>query len=123
MTAPVKMYRRKLKKALRCGPVLKKRLLGQFSEMLGHFLEESPAPDTEQLTEAFGTPEALAASLLEELPPEVVSRSAHYSKYSWAAIMLLAVLLTALVVYCLVPREINLTMTQTTVIEEVKEVD
>lgn len=63
-------YRRAVRKHLRCGRAAKRRLEGKLVGLLDTFLEDDPAPDRAALEAAFGTPEELAATLMEELAPE-----------------------------------------------------
>ncbi|MCD7929084.1 MAG: hypothetical protein LUF86_02870, partial [Clostridiales bacterium] len=63
-------YRREVRRCLRCGRAAKRRLEAQLSGLLDAFLEENSAPDRAALEAAFGAPEELAATLMEELTPE-----------------------------------------------------
>ncbi len=63
-------YRRAVRKHLRCGRSARRRLEEQLTGLLNAFLEENPVPDRAALEAAFGSPEELAATLMEELTPQ-----------------------------------------------------
>ncbi len=62
-------YRREVRKYLRCGRSARRRLEERLSGLLNAFLEDDPAPNRAALEAAFGAPEELAATLMEELTP------------------------------------------------------
>ncbi|MCD8353022.1 MAG: hypothetical protein LUC47_01720 [Clostridiales bacterium] len=63
-------YRREVRRCLHCGRAAKRRLEEHLTSLLNAFLEDDSAPDRAALVTAFGTPEELAATLMEELTPE-----------------------------------------------------
>lgn len=67
MNNALRNYRRALKARLCCRGSTRQRLLDQFDQMSAPFLEEHPVPSQAELTAAFGTPQALAEQLMEEV--------------------------------------------------------
>ena len=67
MVNAVAQYRRALKKKLRCSSKAKKRLLTGFVQTLTAYLEENSNPSMEELSAAFGPPNAMAEILMAEL--------------------------------------------------------
>ncbi len=70
MNEAATQYRRAVCKHLRCGRAARRRLEGKLVGLLDAFLEDDPAPDRAALEAAFGAPEELAATLMEELTPQ-----------------------------------------------------
>ena len=60
-------YRRSVKRQLRCTGKTRSSLLHRLQSMLDSFLDEYPAATTEDLKTAFGSPEAMASLLCENL--------------------------------------------------------
>ena len=86
MKGSVIQYQRAVRKGLHCSGVARRRLEKKLTWLLESFLEENPSPDQTALEAAFGTPEALAATLLEELSPE------EHSQWRWQKLMVRVVL-------------------------------
>lgn len=114
----VQGYRRAVGKALHCGVLLKRNILRQLDDMLSPLLEENPAPTRAELTQALGEPRRLAETLLHEQPDEVLSHDRRQRIFHWAAALVLVCMVVGFAVYYLTPREINLTVKETIVIEE-----
>lgn len=66
----VTQYKTQLRKHLTCSGPARKRLLGQFDASLSCLLEENPNPDLEALNWAFGSPDKMAHTLMENVTPE-----------------------------------------------------
>ncbi|MCD7838576.1 MAG: hypothetical protein LUG65_06670 [Clostridiales bacterium] len=89
-------YRRAVCKHLRCGRTARRRLEEQLSGLLNAFEAENPAPDRAALEAAFGAPEELAATLMEELTPEEQN---HWKKHKLVARVMLVALAALLAVF------------------------
>lgn len=63
----IKQYKRKVKKLIPYNYPDRKRVLCSITEMLSEYMDEFPETEYEDLIEAHGTPEKLAASLLGSL--------------------------------------------------------
>lgn len=74
MKNAVKTYRRAVCSHLRCAPAQKRQLKQALSQMLHPLLEEQPAPDRNMLYESLGAPEAVAATLMKEVPTTAQTR-------------------------------------------------
>lgn len=101
MVHEVALYQKALKKALRCTRSCKKQLVQQFQTTLDDFLDEHPAPSTEELVAAFGPPDEMANVLVERISKEDrrnYLRSQH-RKRIFAAV--LAILFAVYVTYVL----------------------
>ena len=70
MTDGMKQYRRVLKRKLRCSWGVRKRLLEKFDDAAFSYLENEPTPALAEVTEAFGPPEEMARTLMEEVTPK-----------------------------------------------------
>lgn len=70
MADGVKQYRRALKRKLRCSWGVQKRLLEKFDDAAFSYLENEPTPALAEVTEAFGPPEEMARTLMEEVTPK-----------------------------------------------------
>lgn len=70
MTDGMKQYRRVLKRKLRCSWDVRKRLLEKFDDAAFSYLENEPTPALAEVTEAFGPPEEMARTLMEEVTPK-----------------------------------------------------
>ena len=70
MADGVKQYRRALKRKLRCSWGVRKRLLEKFDDAAFSYLENEPTPALAEVTEAFGPPEEMARTLMEEVTPK-----------------------------------------------------
>ncbi|MCD8189307.1 MAG: periplasmic heavy metal sensor [Clostridiales bacterium] len=96
MNEAATQYRRAVRKHLRCGRAAKQRLEEHLTGLLNAFLEENPTPDRAALEAAFGTPEELAATLMEELTPE---ERGQWKKQKLAVRVVLVLLLAVVAVY------------------------
>lgn len=67
MSSALQTYRASLKRQLYPSGSARQRLLAQFDQMSALFLEEVSTPSPEQLAEAFGTPKALARTLMKDM--------------------------------------------------------
>ena len=102
MADGVKQYRRALKRKLRCSGGVRKRLLEKFDGAAVSYLENEPTPALAGVTEAFGPPEEMARTLMEEVTSE------EATAYKWgvivrrviAAVALAAVLGFAIYTFC-----------------------
>lgn len=92
--------------------------MARFDRMMHPYLEEHPTPTGQQLTAAFGTPEELAHSLLEEVTPEERRRHARLRLACWIAAALLALALLGFGIYSLCVKEYNYTVTERCTIYE-----
>ncbi|MCD7757918.1 MAG: hypothetical protein LUH45_07090 [Clostridiales bacterium] len=92
-------YRREVRKHLRCGRSARQRLEEQLSGLLNAFLEDDPAPDRAAREAAFGAPEELAATLMEELTPEERGQWKRQRLAVRVVCMALAVLLAVFSIY------------------------
>lgn len=70
MADGMKQYRRVLKRKLRCSWGVRKRLLEKFDDAAFSYLENEPTPALAEVTEAFGPPEEMARTLMEEVTPK-----------------------------------------------------
>ena len=95
----VALYKKKLKKHLPCKNVVKKRLLENFQTSLDEFLEDHPSPTAEELNAAFGPPEEMAKILSAEISQEDVARYRKGRKIKRILSVVLAVVVTASVLY------------------------
>lgn len=60
-------YKSRLKQHLRCSRRTKVKLMESFSHLLNGFLGENPDATTADLCNAFGPPEEMAATLMEQV--------------------------------------------------------
>ncbi len=81
MADGVKQYRRALKRKLRCSGGVRKRLLEKFDGAADAFLENEPTPALAGVMEAFGPPEEMARTLMEEVTPK------EATVYKWGVIV------------------------------------
>lgn len=95
MIPAIKQYRKRIARRLRCCKDTKERLLTSFdNNMLAPLLEVSAEPSKEELHTAFGTPEAAAALLMEQVgEEEAASYRSRQRTIKIAAGVILAVLL------------------------------
>ncbi len=70
MADGMKQHRRVLKRKLRCSWGVRKRLLEKFDDAAFSYLENEPTPALAEVTEAFGPPEEMARTLMEEVTPK-----------------------------------------------------
>ncbi len=76
MSIVATQYIRSLKKQLFCTPSTKNRLVAQFESALSNYLDENPDATLEMLYVAFGTPEQMAATMMQDL-----TQSEHENKH------------------------------------------
>lgn len=94
-------YLRAVRRGLADAPAEdRERLMKRLSEAVSAYLEENPEAGERELVQAFGTPEACAAELLEECDPDrvaAVRRGRRRKLYAAIAVLAaLAILLVAL---------------------------
>ncbi|MCC8076378.1 MAG: hypothetical protein LIO95_10650 [Clostridiales bacterium] len=92
-------FRREVRRCLHCGRAAKRRLEEHLTGLLNAFLEENPAPDRAALEDAFGAPEELAATLMEELTPQERSQWKRQRLAVRVVLVALAALLAMFSVY------------------------
>lgn len=61
-------YIRSLKKHLLCTHATKRKLLAQFKPAINNYVDEQPDATWEMLNSAFGTPEEMATTMMQDLP-------------------------------------------------------
>lgn len=93
MNNAVNNYRHEVEKKLCCLNSTKKQLLLRFDKVLSAYLEDDPSPTYERLAGAFGTPEAMAKTLMSEVSEEERTRYGRSRRYSLGAAITLAVAL------------------------------
>ena len=94
-------YRRRLRRELSCSGPARRRLLTRFDGMLTALHEEIPSPTTQQLTDAFGPPESLAAELMRELTAAELRRQRIWSAVRWGLLCLLLFSVALFLIYAL----------------------
>ncbi|MCD8189306.1 MAG: hypothetical protein LUD78_03650 [Clostridiales bacterium] len=99
MNEAMTRYRREVRRCLRCGRAAKQRLEEHLTGLLNAFLEENPVPDEAALEAAFGTPEELAATLMEELTPEERGQWKRQRLAARVVCMVLVLLLAVFSIY------------------------
>lgn len=95
MNQSCKQYRARLRRNLRCSGAEQKRLLTEFDGMLGKVLEDNPDPDSNALCAALGSPEELAAELMQDISARAVSKWETQQRLVKAALCLVIILLAA----------------------------
>lgn len=88
-------YTKALRKHLHCSRRIQNRLLKQFELSMADYLSETPSPDVQELTAAFGTPEVMASILMENVSP---AQQLHY-RSSRTAMKVCSSVLAALVLF------------------------
>lgn len=61
-------YIRSIKKQLTCTHATKRKLVTHFETALSNYLDEQPDATLEMLYTAFGTPEQMASTMMQDLP-------------------------------------------------------
>lgn len=110
MTSCTVQYKRKLKENLRCSCSAKRKLLDRFDDSLREYLDENPSPTMEELSTAFGPPEEMARTLMENVDE---ADKAAYSKFLVARRVtagILAAVLLAFSAYVFFLKEIPMTV-------------
>ena len=74
MTKQTKRYKQKVYQLLPIGRRSRIALMSDFETMLARYLEETPDPTWEQLIQAFGAPESMAATMMEKIPQDNQAR-------------------------------------------------
>lgn len=69
MTDGLTHYRKTVRKSLRCGWGAKRRLLAQFDDYCLTSAEDSSVQTYDQIAAAFGPPEEMAHTLMQEVTP------------------------------------------------------
>ena len=111
MTDGMKQYRRVLKRKLRCSWGVRKRLLEKFDDAAFSYLENEPTPALAEVTEAFGTPEEMARTLMEEVTPKEAAayKRGVIVRRVLAGVAAAAVLAFAVYTFCF--KEVGVTIT------------
>lgn len=109
MNSSVARYRRAVKKHLACGTAARKRLMDKLHTMLGAFLDENPTPTEDELHNAFGPPETVAAMLSEEITPEEKARYRRGKILLRSAAAVLLILIVMASAYIFFMKQIPLT--------------
>lgn len=98
----VKRYKQKVYRLLPIGRSSRRALMSDFETMLGRYLEETPDPTWEQLTEAFGAPESMAATMMEKIPRTSQARYLVHRRRCRIALAIIAgVLVAAIIGLCI----------------------
>lgn len=95
MNEHVNQYEKQLRKHLTCTRKAKEKLLNHFEYMLLHFLSDNGSPTTEDLHQAFGTPDEMAQTLMAQVSPE---EQAQYRRVLIIKRVLIGILLTMFLV-------------------------
>lgn len=116
MSQPLQEYRNALRGQLNCGGRVRKSLLKQFDQMAGMLLSDNPVPSQEELNDAFGSPQELAAQLLLEVPAATLHHNAYSHWLSWVAAILLVTLLAGYSLWMTFDATVPVEVTEKTVI-------
>ena len=81
MNRNIARYQRTLKQNLTCAAPTRRALLRKFQSSLDAFLEETPSPTEAALTAAFGTPQEMAAVLMEDVSQKEAAKWSNCRKY------------------------------------------
>lgn len=87
-------YKSKLKRKLQCNRGTKAKLLDEFSHLLDGFLDENPDAAYIDLSNAFGPPEEMAKTLMEQ----VSEQETHTYKQHQALLHIVAVVLAIVLI-------------------------
>ena len=111
MTDGMKQYRRVLKRKLRCSWGVRKRLLEKFDDAAFSYLENEPTPALAEVTEAFGPPEEMARTLMEEVTPKEAAayKRGVVLRIVIAGILVASVIAATLWIWCW--KEVGVTIT------------
>lgn len=85
MTCAAKVYRRRLRRSLRCPRRTRQELMQSFEKVLQPYLEENESPDMARLTADFGPPERMAKTMLEGISSRERRR---YRRDRWWTLLL-----------------------------------
>ena len=69
MSECISQYTVELKKNLRCSGKARDRLMSGFDASLKSFLEDTPAPEMDEICAAFGPPKEMAELLMSNITP------------------------------------------------------
>ncbi len=101
MTKQTKRYKQKVYRLLPIGRRSRIALMSDFETMLARYLEETPDPTWEQLIQAFGAPESMAATMMEKIPQDNQARySVHRRGRRIALASVAGVLAAAIIGLC-----------------------
>lgn len=67
MTECIDLYKKTLRKNLRCSGAVQKRLMKKFDLSLDNFLDDTPSPGMEAIHSAFGPPDEMAQLLMADV--------------------------------------------------------
>lgn len=119
MNQVVKKYRKETARFFQCGPEHRKQLLRELDHCLAPFLDDISEPDLQTITDAFGSPEDLAESLMEGIPSQEIQQyQQRVKKRKWFCACLAAVLAVALLafsVYAIYVKETHYITTHDTI--------
>lgn len=115
MNPIIHKYRKKVSHALCCSRRTKKGLMKQLNQLLKTFEDEEPNPTCDQLYLAFGTPQNMAETLMNEIQPAERSRCI---RKKWVNILICGVLVAVLLVGLALLIGHRLEPAQVTVVEQ-----
>lgn len=96
MSRATTRYIRSIKNHLTCTHATKRKLVAQFESALSNYLDEQPDATPEMLYAAFGTPEQMAASMMQDLPH---SERNAYRRQSQLRRILIGILAASLLLF------------------------
>lgn len=98
MTKQTKRYKQKVYRLLPIGRSSRIALMSDFETMLARYLEETPDPTWEQLIQAFGAPESMAATMMEKIPRDNQTRYLVHRRRRRIALTSVAGILVAAII-------------------------
>lgn len=96
----VALYQKQLRKKLKCGSQVKEQMMGRFQLSVDTFLEENSSPTMEELHQAFGPPNEMAAILSEQISIEESRRYRRNEIIKKIMAIVLAALAMLFALYC-----------------------
>lgn len=98
MTKQTKRYKQKVYRLLPIGRSSRIALMSDFEAMLARYWEETPDPTWEQLIQAFGAPESMAATMMEKIPRDNQTRYLVHRRRRRIALTSVAGILVAAII-------------------------
>lgn len=98
MTKQTKRYKQKVYRLLPIGRSSRIALMSDFETMLARYWEETPDPTWEQLIQAFGAPESMAATMMEKIPRDNQTRYLVHRRRRRIALTSVAGILVAAII-------------------------
>lgn len=92
-------YMRSLKKHLLCTHKTKRKLLAQFKQAMYNYVDEEPDATWEMLNSAFGTPEEMATTMMQDLPLSELTAFRRQNRLYQALAGSILVLLLSFTIY------------------------